>query len=150
VPGKFDLARIKELIDLVAGSGIAELEISEGDERLRILRGVAPAAAAAPEPPKPRPAPPPAPAASRTAAPETNADRVVTAPMHGIFHSRPAPDAAPFVTPGQEIAPGQKLCIIEAMKVFNAIEAAAAGRIAAILVEDGQEVEYGQPLIRLA
>lgn len=145
-----DLPRIKALIDIVASSGIAELEITEGGETIRII-GAAGAA-----PPRPAPAAALASLALEKAEPEPPADdggktgeRVITAPLHGVFHLRPAPDSPPFVVLGQTVSRGDKLCIIEAMKVFNTIEAEAPGRIAAILAESGAEVEFGQPLFRL-
>ncbi|HLS84766.1 MAG TPA: acetyl-CoA carboxylase biotin carboxyl carrier protein [Burkholderiales bacterium] len=153
-----DLRKLKKLIDLVQESGIAELEITEGEEKVRIARGGgvsvaaavtgAPAAAAAP-----------ATAASAAAAPgSTQAPaeapaqpegHVVKAPMVGTFYRAPSPDAKPFVEVGDSVKEGQTVCIIEAMKLMNEIEADAAGVVKAILVENGQPVEYGQPLFIL-
>ena len=142
-----DLRKLKTLIDLVAESGIAELEITEGDGKVRIVKfsektqpvpvqehvvPVAPAAAAA------APAAAPAPAAP--------AGHVVKAPMVGTFYRAPNPGASPFVEVGQSVKEGDALCIIEAMKLLNEIEADKAGVIKEILVENGEPVEYGQPL----
>jgi len=153
-----DLRKLKKLIDLVQESGIAELEITEGEEKVKIVKGgavslapvaVVPAAAAA----EARPvaavttAPVAAPAAAPLAAPEGH---VVKAPMVGTFYRTPSPDAKPFVEVGQAVKEGDTICIIEAMKLMNEIEADASGTVKAILVENGQPVEYGQPLFILA
>jgi acetyl-CoA carboxylase biotin carboxyl carrier protein len=152
-----DLRKLKKLIDLVQESGIAELEITEGEEKVRIHKGgvvtapvamVAPAVAAAPAA-----AHAPAPAAQPAAAPQAAAaaveGHVVKAPMVGTFYRSPSPDAKAFVEVGQQIKEGDVICIIEAMKLMNEIDADAAGTVKAILVENGQPVEYGQPLFIL-
>ena len=151
-----DLRKLKKLIDLVQESGIAELEITEGEEKVKIVKGgeatvTALAPAAAPAKPAaaaaaPAPAAPAAPAAG--AGPEVPAPsgHVVKAPMVGTFYRSPSPDAKAFVEVGQTVKEGQTVCIIEAMKLMNEIEADATGMIKAILVENGQPVEYGQPL----
>jgi acetyl-CoA carboxylase biotin carboxyl carrier protein len=151
-----DLRKLKKLIDLVQESGIAELEITEGEEKVKIVKGgavsvsaLAPVAAAPAA--ESRPAAPAAPAAS-TAAPEAPAGQeghVVKAPMVGTFYRSPSPDAKPFVEVGQAVKEGETICIIEAMKLMNEIEADASGVVKAILVENGQPVEYGQPLFIL-
>jgi len=149
-----DLRKLKKLIDLVQESGIAELEITEGEERVRIASGgavsVTPAAAAAPAVAAPVPAAPsPAAAhgaASAPAAAPAAEGHVVKAPMVGTFYRAPAPDAKPFVEVGDSVKEGQAICVIEAMKLMNEIEADASGTIKAILVENGQPVEYGQAL----
>ncbi len=141
-----DLRKLKTLIELVESSGIAELEISEGEERVRITRtptssmqqvAVAPqqmAVAVA----TPAPAEPDKPAVVE--------GHVVKSPMVGSFYRCPSPGAKPFVELGQSVNAGDTLCIIEAMKLLNEIEADHSGVIKAILVESGQAVEYGQPL----
>lgn len=146
-----DLRKLKKLIDLVQESGIAELEITEGEEKVRINRTsamqgavmsyqpAAPAAMAAPA----------APTAAPAAAPEAPAapeGHVVKSPMVGTFYRSSAPGAKPFVEMGQSVNAGDTLCIIEAMKLLNEIEADQGGSVKAILVENGQPVEYGQPL----
>jgi acetyl-CoA carboxylase biotin carboxyl carrier protein len=149
-----DLRKLKKLIDLVQESGIAELEITEGEEKVKIVKGgvvaLAPAPVAAVAAPiETRPAAPAAPAA----APEGEAGQeghVVKAPMVGTFYRSPSPDAKAFVEVGQAIKEGDTICIIEAMKLMNEIEADASGSVKAILVENGQPVEYGQPLFILA
>jgi acetyl-CoA carboxylase biotin carboxyl carrier protein len=154
-----DLRKLKKLIDLVQESGIAELEITEGEEKVKIVKGggisVVPAAssAAAPmsAPEAPRTAAPasaagPAPAAEPPAGQEGH---VVKAPMVGTFYRAASPDAKAFVEVGQAVKEGQTICIIEAMKLMNEIETDAGGVVKAILVENGQPVEYGQPLFIL-
>ena len=150
-----DLRKLKKLIDLVQESGIAELEITEGEEKVKIVKGgavslaavPAPALASAPAPSAARAAEAAAPApASAPAEPEGHA---VKAPMVGTFYRSPSPDAKAFVEVGQSVKAGDTICIIEAMKLMNEIEADAAGVVKAILVENGQPVEYGQPLFIL-
>ncbi len=145
-----DLRKLKKLIDLVQESGIAELEITEGEERVRIARGgmvsVAPLAAAPPVTAAPPAAGPPAAAlapAPTAAAPDGH---VVKSPMVGTFYRSPSPEAKPFVVVGSTVKAGETICVLEAMKLMNEIEADASGTIKAILVENGQPVEYGQAL----
>ena len=143
-----DLRKLKKLIDLVQESGIAELEITEGEEKVKIVKGggvsVSGAAAAPPPPVEPRPA---AAAAAAPAEPPPGPEGpVVKAPMVGTFYRSASPDAKPFVEVGQTVKEGDTICIIEAMKLMNEIEADASGTITAILVENGQAVEFGQPL----
>ena len=151
-----DLRKLKKLIDLVQESGIAELEITEGEEKVKIVKGgVVSVSALAPASPAPAPevrapsAPAPAagpPAADRAAGQEGH---VVKAPMVGTFYRSASPDAKPFIEVGQAVKEGDTICIIEAMKLMNEIEADAAGTVKAILVENGQPVEYGQALFIL-
>ncbi|MDY0309372.1 MAG: acetyl-CoA carboxylase biotin carboxyl carrier protein [Castellaniella sp.] len=145
-----DLRKLKTLIDLVADSGIAELEITEGDGKVRIVKfsqaeAVAPAVAPAPVQVVAAPAAPAA--APAPAAPQGHQ---VKAPMVGTFYRAPNPNAAPFVEVGQAVKEGDPLCIIEAMKLLNEIEADKSGVIKEILVENGEPVEYGQPLFIIA
>jgi acetyl-CoA carboxylase biotin carboxyl carrier protein len=153
-----DLRKLKKLIDLVQESGIAELEITEGEEKVRIARGgavsltplaagAAPLAAAAPAGGA-APATAAAPATTGAAAePPPGAEgHVVKSPMVGTFYRSPAPDAKPFIEVGGTVKEGQTICVIEAMKLMNEIEADASGTIKSILVENGQPVEYGQAL----
>ncbi len=145
-----DLRKLKTLIELVESSGIAELEISEGEERVRITRTGAQVAAmpqvyaAAPQAaPAPVAAAPAAPAAAEAPAVEGH---VIKSPMVGTFYRSASPGAKAFVDVGQSVNSGDTLCIIEAMKLLNEIEADKGGVIKAILVENGQPVEFGQPL----
>jgi acetyl-CoA carboxylase biotin carboxyl carrier protein len=149
-----DLRKLKKLIDLVQESGIAELEITEGEEKVRISRinqgpqtvltmpsggqlgmlAAAPVAAA------------PAAAASAAAAPDKVEGHIVKSPMVGTFYRAPSPGAKAFVDIGDRVSPGDTLCIIEAMKLLNEIEADQGGAIKEVYVENGQPVEYGEPL----
>ena len=146
-----DLRKLKTLIDLVADSGIAELEVTEGEDRVRIAKfSPAPAAPAAAT--TGIAAPPGAPTANgasveAVAAPVTEPEgHAVKSPMVGTFYRSPSPGAVPFIELGQSVKPGDTLCIIEAMKLLNEIEAEVGGTVKQILVENGQPVEYGQPL----
>ena len=149
-----DLRKLKTLIDLVAESGISELEVTEGESKVRIVKGAtanhsqvvmmqqptapvaqAPAAVAAPAAPAETPVAAPAPVG-----------HVVKSPMVGTFYRASAPGAAAFVEIGSAVKQGETICIIEAMKLLNEIEADASGVIKEILVENGQPVEFGQPL----
>ena len=151
-----DIRKVKKLIELLDETGVAEIEIKEGEESVRISRhptgagammhmqgpmmyapqqqmlpNTPPAATAPPAPPAPAPMSP---------------DQVVTAPMVGTYYSAPAPGAKPFVEIGSEVKPGDVLCIIEAMKMMNQIESDKAGRIVSVLAKNGDPVEFGQPL----
>ena len=145
-----DLRKLKKLIDLVQESGIAELEITEGEEKVKIVKGGVVSVSQAPAAPAPASAAPAAPVQAAPApAPQPDAGQeghVVKAPMVGTFYRSPSPDAKAFVEVGQSIKEGQTICIIEAMKLMNEIESDASGVVKAILVEKGQPVEYGQPL----
>jgi acetyl-CoA carboxylase biotin carboxyl carrier protein len=148
-----DLRKLKKLIDLVQECGIAELEITEGEEKVKIVKGGVVTVAGA-QPVAVAAAPAGAPAAAPTAAsavePEPGQEgHVVKAPMVGTFYRSPSPDAKPFVEVGAAVKEGDTICIIEAMKLMNEIEADASGVVKAILVENGQPVEYGQPLFIL-
>jgi acetyl-CoA carboxylase biotin carboxyl carrier protein len=150
-----DIRKIKKLIELLQESGIAEIEIKEGEEAVRISR--MPAGAIA-QPPQvahlaPAPATALAPAVVSEAAAAESAgqtpkpsEHVITAPMVGTFYASPSPGAKAFVEIGDEIKVGQVLCIIEAMKMMNQIEADRAGRIASVMARNGDPVEFGQPL----
>src|SRR3954462_1780105 len=147
-----DLRKLKKLIDLVQESGIAELEITEAEEKVRIVKGgmVSMVAAATPMQPAMTAAPAGRSAAAASVeAPPAPEGHVVKAPMVGTFYRSPSPDAKVFVEVGQTVKEGDVICIIEAMKLMNEIDADAAGVVKAILVENGQPVEYGQPLFIL-
>lgn len=144
-----DLRKIKTLIELVENSGIAELEISEGEERVRIVRSgatvqhmYAPQHQLTTLPTPPQLAETPA----EPVEPAVPEGHTVKSPMVGTFYRSPSPGAGPFVEVGQSVNMGDTLCIIEAMKLLNEIEADQSGVISAILIESGQPVEYGQPL----
>ncbi|MCB5195675.1 acetyl-CoA carboxylase biotin carboxyl carrier protein [Deefgea salmonis] len=147
-----DLRKLKKLIDLVEESGIAELEVTEGEEKVRITRTVANAQYMQPmqyHVPAQQQAAAPAPAVSvetSEAAAPVVAGNTQKSPMVGSFYRSSSPDAKPFVEVGQSVTAGQTICIIEAMKLLNEIEAEHSGVIKAILVENGQPVEYGEPM----
>ena len=144
-----DLRKLKKLIDLVQESGISELEVTEGEEKVRIAKqltaapvahqvyAAAPVAHAAPVAAAP---------AAAAAEPALPAGHIVKSPMVGTFYRASSPDAKPFAEVGDSVKEGQTLCIVEAMKLLNEIEADASGVIKAILVENGQPVEFGEPL----
>jgi acetyl-CoA carboxylase biotin carboxyl carrier protein len=144
-----DIRKVKKLIELLEESGISEIEISEGEESVRISRYPKPGAVApaAPLPAAPVAATAPAaPAAAAAPVPAPARGQQVTAPMVGTFYTGPAPGAKPFVEIGTEVKPGDTLCVIEAMKMMNQIESEFAGRVVSILVENGNPVEFGQTL----
>ena len=146
-----DLRKLKKLIDLVQESGISELEVTEGEEKVRIAKHIAaPAGAATYMMPAAAPMPMAAPATAGTSSLDLDDDEpeghAVKAPMVGTFYRSASPGAEPFAEVGQTVKEGDTLCIIEAMKLLNEIEADASGTIKAILVENGQPVEFGEPL----
>lgn len=153
-----DLRKLKKLIDLVQESGIAELEITEGEEKVKIVKGgeaiVTPLAPSATPALKAAPmaatAAVPAPALQAPAAEPQAEGHVLKAPMVGTFYRAASPEAKAFVEIGQSVKAGETVCIIEAMKLMNEIEADATGVIKAVLVENGQPVEFGQPLFVIA
>jgi acetyl-CoA carboxylase biotin carboxyl carrier protein len=144
-----DLRKLKKLIDLVQDSGIAELEITEGEEKVRITSKLASQAMYAAPQMMSAPMQPPLPAvvvAAADAEPAQPEGHVIKSPMVGTFYRTPSPTAKAFVEVGQTVKPGDTLCIIEAMKLMNEIESDAAGVVKAILIDNGQPVEYGQSL----
>ena len=143
-----DLRKLKKLIDLVQESGIGEIEITEGEEKVRISRQAAPSPMMVAAPPMQQVAlgAPAAGAEAPAPAPVEPKGHTLKSPMVGTFYRAPSPGAPSFVEVGQSVSKGQTLCIIEAMKLLNEIESDVAGTVKAILVENGQPVEYGQPL----
>ncbi|MDX5363280.1 MAG: acetyl-CoA carboxylase biotin carboxyl carrier protein [Pseudazoarcus pumilus] len=145
-----DLRKLKKLIDLVQESGISELEVTEGEEKVRIAKHLPAAQAvsyvAAPAAPAAVAPSVTVSAASDDAASALPSGHVVKSPMVGTFYRAPSPGAKPFVEVGDNVSNGARLCLIEAMKLMNEIESDADGVVKAILVENGQPVEYGQPL----
>lgn len=146
-----DIRKVKKLIELLEESGIAELEINEGEESVRISRyGSNPAPAPVSYAPAPAAAPPVAADAAATrndGEAELPSGHIVKSPMVGTFYSSPSPSAKPFASVGTNVAEGDTICIVEAMKILNQIEAEVTGTVKAILVDNGQPVEYGQPLM---
>ncbi|UEP48685.1 acetyl-CoA carboxylase biotin carboxyl carrier protein [Burkholderia ambifaria] len=153
-----DLRKLKTLIDLVSESGISELEVTEGEGKVRIVKNAPPVyvqqtagfapqvSAPAPSAALPTDGAAAAAAGAAAAAPAVPQGHVVTSPMVGTFYRAPSPGADPFVQVGDTVKEGQTICIIEAMKLLNEIESDKAGVVKEILVENGQAVEYGQPL----
>src|SRR5215831_19406964 len=159
-----DLRKLKKLIDLVEDSGIAELEVTEGEEKVKIVKGggagkevvvLSPSAVPVAVPPPQAfaaaaaPAPAPA-AASAPAAPTGLEGHIIKSPMVGTFYRAGSPGAKPFVEVGDTVKVGQTICVIEAMKLMNEIEADKDGVVKAIMVENAQPVEYGEPLMMIA
>ena len=144
-----DIRKVKKLIELLEESDVAEIEIHEGEESVRISRGstavVAPMAAPVASAPMAAPAPAAATVAAPAAEPEIQG-HAVRSPMVGTFYGAPSPEASAFVKEGDTVSAGQTLCIIEAMKILNQIESDKAGKVTKILVENGQPVEFDQPL----
>ncbi len=147
-----NLKEIREILELLKGTDVSELEVIRGENVLKVRRGAVSEArpmSSAPSLPSPPPpaaeaAPPPPPAPRKPAAKE------IVSPIVGTFYRAPAPDAAPFVEVGTRVTKGQVLCIVEAMKIMNQIESDASGTVVAILVENAQPVAYGQPLFHIA
>jgi len=152
-----DLRKLKTLIDLVSDSNVSELEITEAEGKVRIVKGpvVGPMMVAAPAPAPMSAAPlaaspaPTAPPAMSEAEQAVAAGHVVKSPMVGTFYASSSPEAKPFVQVGTVVKEGETICIIEAMKILNEIEADKSGTITRILVDNGQAVEYGQPLLHI-
>lgn len=159
-----DIRKVKKLIELLEESGIGEIEIKEGEESVRITRGVnaahvpmhpgyAPAYAMAPPQAPPYPAAPPGPAPAAEAMPESagskSSGNLIKSPMVGTFYRSSSPSTPVFVEVGKTVKAGDVLCIVEAMKMMNQIEAEVSGTIEAVLVEDGEPVEFDQPLFSI-
>lgn len=149
----FDVKRIRRLVELMNEHDLSEVDLRQGDQRIKIRKGhdsvvtvgpmqtTAPAAAA--------PAPSPAPAAGVAANADPASVSIVKSPMVGTFYTSPSPDTAPFVKVGDHVGPSTTVCVIEAMKVFNEIPAEVSGQVVAVLVENGEPVEFGQPLFKV-
>ena len=145
----FDVKRIRRLVELMNEHELSEVDLRQGDQRIKIRKGHEPMVTAGPA----HAAPASAPAAPVSAAIAAKVDDasvvVVKSPMVGTFYTSPSPDAAPFVKVGDHVGPSSTICVIEAMKVFNEIPAEASGQIVAVLVENGEPVEFGQPLFKV-
>lgn len=152
-----DLRKLKTLIDLVSESNVSELEITEAEGKVRIVKGpvgapvavAAPAMAAAPAASTPAVALPAAPVAAAAVEVPVASGHVVKSPMVGTFYTASSPEAKPFVQVGSVVKEGETICIIEAMKILNEIEADKSGTVSRVLVDNGQAVEYGQPLFMI-
>ena len=154
----FDVRKVRRLVELMNEHDLAEIDLRQGEQRIRLRRGpdgqivapvatAAPALAPAPVAPAPTAAAPAAPAT--TPAPAADLGTVIKSPMVGTFYSSSSPEAAAFVKIGDQVGPDTTVCIIEAMKVFNEIPAECSGKILEVLVQDGAAVEFGQPLFRI-
>ncbi|MFK7794065.1 MAG: acetyl-CoA carboxylase biotin carboxyl carrier protein [Gammaproteobacteria bacterium] len=146
-----DIRKVKKLIELLEESGIAEIEIKEGEESVRISRDnpnapIMPMQYAAAPAPAPMPAATTAPAENTSTEPAIVSGHQVTSPMVGTFYEASSPGATPFAEVGKQVKEGDVLCIIEAMKMLNQIESDKSGTVKAVLAENGQPVEFGQPL----
>lgn len=151
-----DIRKVKKLIELIEASDIAEIEVKEGDDGVRISRFGAGAAAVVASSPATTQAAPAAAASHAEAGEEANSSpavdnklHVVKSPMVGTFYKTPSPDAQPFVEVGDRVSEGDTVCLIEAMKMFNQIECEVSGTVKRFLVESGQPVEYGHPLVEI-
>ncbi|MEY2791958.1 MAG: hypothetical protein RL295_2123 [Pseudomonadota bacterium] len=152
-----DLRKLKTLIDLVSESNVSELEITEAEGKVRIVKGpvgapvavAAPAMAGAPAASTPAVALPAAPVAAAAVEAPVASGHVVKSPMVGTFYTASSPEAKPFVQVGSVVKEGETICIIEAMKILNEIEADKSGTVSRVLVDNGQAVEYGQPLFMI-
>jgi len=147
-----DIRKVKKLIELLEASDVAEIEIKEGEEAVRISRSstITPAPIQYQAAPPPAPAPAPAPAAAQAETPaSTTKGTAIQSPMVGTFYRAPSPSSPPFVEVGTHVKVGDVVCIVEAMKMMNQIEADHSGVVEAILVEDGEPVEFDQPLITI-
>lgn len=150
----FDVKKVRRLVEMMEQHDLAEIDLRQGDQRIRLRRGaelqLAPAAHFAPPPAAPTPPSSQPPAGTTSAAAAADADlKTITSPMVGTFYASPNPESPPFVKVGDHVGPESVVCIVEAMKVFNEIQAEISGRVAAVLVETGQPVEFGQPLFKI-
>ncbi|WP_425398023.1 acetyl-CoA carboxylase biotin carboxyl carrier protein [Aeoliella sp.] len=151
----FDVRKVRRLVELMNEHELAEIDLRQSDQRIRLRKGGEPvmtAVPAAPAPAAPAPAPAaPAPAGDAPAAPAAEAitGKVIKSPIVGTFYASPNPDSAAFVKVGDQIGPDTVVCIVEAMKVFNEVPAECSGKITAVLVESGDAVEFGQALFKV-
>ncbi len=154
-PDVFDVRRIRRLVALMEEHDLNEIDLRQGEMRIQLRRGESqggmPAVLPTPRPQPSPPSAPPAPSAEGAAAQPDEQDHValIRSPMVGTFYAAPDPESPPFVKVGDHVGPETTVCIVEAMKVFNQIPSEVSGRIMAVLVENGEPVEYGQPLFRV-
>ncbi len=147
----FDVRKVRRLVELMNEHELAEIDLRQGDQRIRLRRDQEPTVVAAPAAvPTPVAAPTTVAPVAATAAPVDDASTsIIASPMVGTFYKSSSPDSAPFVKVGDQVGPDTTVCIVEAMKVFNEIPAECSGKIVAVLVESGDSVEYGQPLFKV-
>jgi acetyl-CoA carboxylase biotin carboxyl carrier protein len=147
----FDVRKVRKLVELMNEHELAEIDLKQGDQRIRLRKGGEPVmmtAAPMAAPAAAAPSAPAAPVATKPAADDPNAI-VIKSPMVGTFYASANPESAPFIKVGDQVGPTTTICIIEAMKVFNEIPAEVSGKVLAVLVETGSAVEFGQPLFKL-
>jgi acetyl-CoA carboxylase biotin carboxyl carrier protein len=147
---KVDTKLVRQLAEMLAETGLTEIEVEDGDRKIRVARNAPPSAAAVPAPPLASAPPPAAPAAAAVEAPAGAPSNAIRSPMVGTAYLSSEPGAAQFVKVGDKVKPGDTLLIIEAMKVMNPIAATSAGTVQQILIENAQPVEFDQPLIVVA
>ena len=147
----FDIQRIREIVELMEEHELTEVDLQQGDDRIKLGRGTGQVMvpAAAPAPVAPAPAASAAPAAAAPAGPVDDGTITINAPMVGTFYSRANPESEPFAQVGQMVSPDTIVCIVEAMKVFNEIPAECSGKIVEILVSDQEPVDFGKPMFRI-
>ena len=145
----FNIDEIKELMALLEDSSLAVLEVEQGDNKVRLEKPAAVVSAAAPVAAPLAPAAPAAPVAAPAAAPAADSGKTINAPIVGVFYAAPSPTADPYVSVGKRVKKGDVVCIIEAMKCMNEIQAEEDGEITAVLAANGELVEYGQPLFSI-
>lgn len=152
----FDVRKVRKLVELMDEHDLAEIVLQQGEQKMKLRRGPeqgtltgVPAPAYMPAPAAPAPAAPGGPAPAAPAAEAAPSGPVIKSPMVGTFYASPNPESGAFVKVGDQVGPETIICIVEAMKVFNEIPAECSGKIAAVLVEDGASVEFGQPLFQL-
>ena len=144
----FDVARIRQIVELMEQHELVEIDLQQGEEKIKLKRGgVAPLMP--PPPPMPAAAAPPVPAATDPAAPDTSGTVTINSPMVGTFYARANPESEPFVTVGSVVNEDTVVCIVEAMKVFNEIPAECRGKVVEVLADDHQPVDFGKPLFRV-
>ena len=151
----FDVRRVRRLVELMNEHDLAEIDLRQSDQRIRLRKDGDPIVAPMPAAPMAAPVAPAAPAApaaaseATAAAPSAPSGKTINSPIVGTFYASPSPDAAPFVKVGDQVGPETTVCIVEAMKVFNEVPAECSGKIVKVLVESGDAVEFGQPLFEL-
>lgn len=151
----FDVRKVRRLVELMKEHDLNEIDLRQGDMRIQLRRGMEPKiahAAPAPAAPASVASPPPAPAAaapSETPTPSEDNTKLITSPIVGTFYAAPDPESPPFIKIGDHVGPETTVCIVEAMKVFNEIPAEVSGKVVAMLAENGEPVEFGQPLFKV-
>ncbi len=146
----FDVRRVRRLVELMQENDLSELDIQQGDMRIQLKRGTVPVAAPGPQIPAPNIAPTFVPPSAPAVIVEEKNVQFIKSPMVGTFYSAPNPEAAAFIKVGDSVSPDKTVCLIEAMKVYNEIQAECSGKIIAVLVKNGESVEFGKPLFKIS